>query len=158
MAERREFCYFPVVTEAGIQPPLTVPGDDPAIARLVQYITAQGMMISKMLAEFRTLDNDVVRVVKEAYREAREFASQAVHPTPSEPLLPSQPVLWPRPNINTLDKAIFWIHQQHLLGSIPAAPPVVEPQPIVLSDDEDGDWLSLRPPGEPQQGKSSASP
>ena len=103
VAERREFCFFPVVTEAGIQPPITVPGDDPAIARLVQYITAQGMMIAKMLAEFRTLDNDAVRVVKEAYREARKFASQVICPTPSEPVLSSQPVLWPRPNIVTLD-------------------------------------------------------
>ena len=74
MAERQEFCFSPVVTEAGIQPPTTVPGDNPAIARLVQYITAQGMMISKMLAEFRTLDNDAVRVVTEAYREACKFA------------------------------------------------------------------------------------
>ena len=98
------------MTEAGIQPPLTVPGDDPAIARLVQYITAQGMMIAKMLAEFRTMDNDAVRVVTEAYREARKFASQAVHPTPSEPVLPSQPVLWPSPNIVTLDKALYQIH------------------------------------------------
>ena len=101
-----------------------------------------------MLAEFRTLDNDVVRVVKEAYREARKFASQVVHPTLSEPVLPSQPVLWPRPKIITLDKALFRIHQQHMLGSISTTPPVAEPQPIVISDYEDGDWLSLRPPGE----------
>ena len=104
-------------------------------------------MISKMLAEFRTMDNDVVRVVKEAYREARKFASQAIHPMPSEPVLPSQPVLWPRPNIITLDKALLRIHQQHLLGSISATPPAVEPQPIVVLDDEDG---------EPQPGQSSA--
>ena len=109
-----------------------------------------------MLAEFRTLDNDAVRVVKEAYREARKFASQVICPTPSEPVLSSQPVLWPRPNIVTLDKALLHIHQQHLLGSISATPPAAEPQPIVVSDDEDGDWLSLRPPGEPQQGQSSA--
>ena len=122
----------------------------------MQYITAQGMMISRMLAEFRTLDNDSVRVVKEAYREARKFASQVAHPTLSEPVIPSQPVLWPRPNIITLDKTLFRIHQQHMLGSISATPPVDEPQPIVISDDEDGDWLSLRPPGEPQQSKPSA--
>ena len=108
-----------------------------------------------MLAEFRTLDNDAVRVVKEAYHEARKFGSQAVHPTPSEPVLPSQPVLWPRRNIITPDKTLFRIHQQHMLGSISATPPAVEPQLIVVSDDEDGDWLSLRPPKEPQQGQSS---
>ena len=60
MAERREFCFFPVVTEARIQPPPTLPGDEPAIVHLVQYITAQGMMIAKMPAEFRTIDNDAV--------------------------------------------------------------------------------------------------
>ena len=90
-----------------MQSSLASQGDDPAIARLVQYITAQGMMISQMLAEFRTLDNDAVRVVKEAYRESRKFASQVICPTPSEPVLPSQPVLWPRPNIVTLDKALL---------------------------------------------------
>ena len=139
-----------------MQPSPAIQGDDPAIARLVQYITAQGMMISKMLAEFRTMDNDVVRVVKETHREARKFTSQVVCPTPSELVLSSQPVLWPKPNIITLDKALLWIHQQHLLGSISATPPAVEPQPIVVSDDEDGGWLSLRPPGEPQQVQSSA--
>ena len=113
-------------------------------------------MISQMLAEFRTLDNNAVRIVKEVYREARKFAYQVICPTPSEPVLSSQPVLWPRPNIITLDRALLRIHQQHLLGSISATPPVAEPQPIVLSDNEDGDWHSLRPPGEPQQGKSSA--
>ena len=66
VAGRREFCFFPIVAEAGMQPSPTIQRDDPAIARLVQYITAQGMMISKMLAEFRTLDNDAVRVVMEA--------------------------------------------------------------------------------------------
>ena len=103
-------------------------------------------MIAKMLAEFRTMDNNAVRVVTEAYREARKFASQAIHPMPSEPVLPSQPVLWPKPNIVTLDKALYRIHQQHLLGSVSAKPLVAERQPIVLSDDEYGDWLSLRPP------------
>ena len=77
------------MTEAGIRPPTTIPGDEPAIARLVQYITAQGMMIARMLAEFTTMDNDAVRFVTEAYREARKFASQAVHPTASKLVLPS---------------------------------------------------------------------
>ena len=107
MAARHDFCFYPIVTEVGMQPSPTSQGDDPAIAHLVQYITAQGMMISQMLAEFRTLDNDAVRFVKEAYREARKFASQVICPTPSEPVLSSQPVLWPRPNIVTLDKALL---------------------------------------------------
>ena len=139
-----------------MQPSPAIQGYDPAIALLVQYITAQGMMISKMLAKFGTMDNNAVRIVTEAYREARKFASQAARPTPSEPVLPAQPVLWPKPNIITLDKALLRMHQQHLLGSISATPPAAEPQPILVSDDEDGDWLSLRPPGEPQQGKPSA--
>ena len=149
MAARRDSCFYPIVTEVGMQPSPASQGDDPAIAHLVQYITAQVMMISQMLAEFQTLDNDAVRVVKEAYREAHKFASQVICPTPSGPVLSSQPVLWPRPNIVTLDKALLQIHQQHLLGSISATPPAAESQPIVVSDDEDGDWLSLRPPGEP---------
>ena len=156
VATRREFCFFPIVAEVGMQPSPAIQGDDPAIARLVQYITAQGMMIAQMLAEFRTLDNDAVRVVQEAYRESRKFASQVICPMPSEPVLPSQSVLWPRPNIVTLDKALLRIHRQHFLGSISATPPAAEPQPIEVSHDEDGDWLSLRPPGEPQQGQSSA--
>ena len=83
VAQRREFGFFPIVAEARIQPSSTIQGDDPAIARLMQYITAQGMMISQMLAEFRTPDNDAVRVVKEAYHESRKFASQVIFPTPS---------------------------------------------------------------------------
>ena len=109
-------------------------------------------MISQMLAELRTLDNDAVRVVKEAYLEARKFASQVICPTPSEPVLSSHPVLWPKPNIITLDKSLLRIHQLHFPAAISAPPP----QPIEVSDDEDGDWPSLRPPGEPQQGQSSA--
>ena len=46
MAARRDFCFYPIVTEVGMQPSPASQGDDPAIARLVQYITAQGMMIS----------------------------------------------------------------------------------------------------------------
>ena len=42
VATRREFCLFPIVAEAGIQPSPAIQGDDPAIARLVQYITAPG--------------------------------------------------------------------------------------------------------------------
>ena len=64
MAARRDFCFYPIVTEVGMQPSPAIQGDDPAIARLVQYITTQGMMISKMLAEFRTMDNNVVRFLK----------------------------------------------------------------------------------------------
>ena len=57
-----------------------------AIARLVQYITAQGMLISMLLAEFRSMDSNVVQVVKEAYHKARKFASLDVCPTPSDRL------------------------------------------------------------------------
>ena len=64
VSTRREFCFFPIVAEAGMQPSPAIQGDDLAIARLVQYITAQGMLISKMLAEFRTMDNNVVRFLK----------------------------------------------------------------------------------------------
>ena len=40
VATRREFCFFPIVAEAGMQPSPAIQGDDPAIACLVQYITS----------------------------------------------------------------------------------------------------------------------
>ena len=42
VATRREFCFFPTVSNAVMQPSSISQGDDPTIAR-VQYITAQGM-------------------------------------------------------------------------------------------------------------------
>ena len=48
-------------------------------------------------------------------------------------------------------RAIRRLRRRDVFRHVPAAAPAVEPQPIVVSDDEDGDWLSLRPPGEPQQ-------
>ena len=60
VATRREFCFFPIVAKAGMQPSPAIQGYDPAIALLVQYITAQGMLIAKVLAKFKTMDNDVV--------------------------------------------------------------------------------------------------
>ena len=52
--------FFPTVAKAVMQPSPVSQGDDPAIARLVQYITAQGMLISMLLAEFRAMNNNVV--------------------------------------------------------------------------------------------------
>ena len=42
VAMRQEFCFFPIVAEVGMQTSPAIQGDDPAIARLVQYITARG--------------------------------------------------------------------------------------------------------------------
>ena len=85
VAEKRELWFFPVAAELGSKHPITVREDDPAIARLVQYITAEGMLIAKMIAEFRTLDRDATWVFTEAYREAHQVASQATHPIAIQP-------------------------------------------------------------------------
>jgi hypothetical protein len=43
------------------------------------------------------------------------------------------------------------LHRRDVFGRAPAVAPVVEPQPIVVPEDEGGDWLSLRSPREPQR-------
>lgn len=151
VAEMREFRYFPSASSTGWEFSHAAQEGDPAIVRLVQFISAQGMMIGSILGEFQAIDRDATRVVTEAYREARQAASQIADPMPSGPVLSSQPVPWLKPgtaNLRSIDRTIC-----HLHGFLPAssATPAGEPQPIEVLDDEDRDWLSLRPPGEPQQ-------
>ena len=52
---------------------------------------------------------------------------------------------------NSIRGAIRRLRHQDMFRQAPAVAPAVEPQPIEVSDDEDGSWLSLRPLGEPQQ-------
>jgi hypothetical protein len=97
----------------------------------------------------------------EAYHDARQAASPTTLPLlpnpepPSQPVLPSQPVNpWQPPGIihsSYVSRAIRHFRRRGMLRQGPAVAPAVAPQPIVVLDDEDGDWLSLRPPGEPQQ-------
>jgi hypothetical protein len=154
VAEMREFRHFPSAANTGWEFSNAALDDDPAIARLVQFITAQGMLIGSILGEFKAIDRNATRVVTEAYREARQDASQIADPMPSGPVLSSQPVHWLKPgtvNLQSFDRAVSRLRRQGKLMPASAATPAVEPQPIEVSDEEDGDWLSLRPPGEPQQ-------
>jgi hypothetical protein len=59
----REFRYFPSATSTGCEFFITVEDDDLAIARLVQFIAAQGLLLSGILGEFKSVDRDTLRVV-----------------------------------------------------------------------------------------------
>ena len=108
-------------------------------------------MIGTILGEFKAIDRDATRVVTEAYRKARQAASQITDPMSSGPVLSSQPVPWLKPgtaNLRSIDRTVCHLHRFLPASS---ATPAFEPQPIEVPDDVDRDWLSLRPPSEPQQ-------
>jgi hypothetical protein len=155
VAEMREFCYLPSPSKASREFFNAAGEADPALARLVQFIEAQGLLIGGIIQEFQSLDRDNNRAITEAYRDARQAASQTTLPLLPNPEPPSQPVNpWQPPGIihsSYVARAICRFHRRGMLRQGPAAPPAEAPQPIVVSDDEDGDWLSLCPPGEPQQ-------
>ena len=77
------------------------------------------------------------------------------NPVPPSQLVPSSQLMnpWNSGSIhpNSIQGAIRRLRRQDVLRQVPAAAPAVEPQSIEVSDDEDGSWLSLRPPGEPRQ-------
>ena len=160
IAKMQEFRYFPSSSDTTGRFSSIVGDVDPTTARLVQYIDAQGLLLSGILREFQAIDQDTTRVVTEAYHAAREIASQTTRPLLPNPVPPSQPVP-PSPSVNlfrpvnihpnSIQGAIRRLRRRDVFGQVPAAVPAVEPQPIEVSDDEDGSWLSLRPPGEPQQ-------
>jgi hypothetical protein len=57
---------------------------------------------------------------------------------------------WQPPGIihsSYVARAIRRLRRQGMLRQAPAVPPAEAPRPIVVSDDEDDGWLSLRPPG-----------
>jgi hypothetical protein len=161
VAEMREFRYFPSSSKAGGEFSSAVKEADPALARLVQFIDAQALLIAGIIREFQSLDRDNNRAITEAYRDARQATSQTTLPLlpnpepPLQPVLPSQPVNpWQPPGIihsSHVARAIRRFRRRGMLRQAPAAAPAEAPQPIMVSDDEDGDWLSLHPPGEPQQ-------
>ena len=73
-------------------------------------------------------------------------------------MLRSHSVPWLRPGIinrDSINKAIYRLRYQGLLGQALATSQEVKPQPIKVSDDGGEDWLSLRLLGEPQQDQSS---
>jgi hypothetical protein len=161
VAEMREFRYLPSPSKASREFFNAAGEADPALARLVQFIEAQGLLIGGIIREFQSLDRDNNRAITEAYRDARQAASQTPLPLLPKPEPSSQPVLpsqhmnpWQPPGIiysSYVARAIRRLRRRGMLRQAPAAPPAEAPQPIVVSDDEDDGWLSLRPPGEPQQ-------
>lgn len=77
---------------------------------------------------------------------------------PSNPVPRSHPVPCLRPGIPNCDfisKAIYRLRYQGMLGQALATSQAAELQPIEVSDDEGGDWLNVRLPGEPQQDQPS---
>src|SRR3954470_7308541 len=84
IGEMREFRYFPNVSSFGCELADTSKEADPAIVRLVQFSTAQGLLLSGILGEFKALDGGITQAVGAAYRSGRQGSAQAV-----DPLLPS---------------------------------------------------------------------
>src|SRR3954462_3234888 len=88
--EMREFRYFPNVSSFGCELPDTTKEADPAIVRLVQFSTAQGLLLGGILGEFKALDGGITQAVGAAYRAGRQGSSQAINPLLPNPVLSSQ--------------------------------------------------------------------
>ena len=106
VAEMREFRYLPSPSKASREFFNAAGEADPALARLVQFIEAQGLLIGGIIREFQSLGRDNNRAITEAYRDARQASSQTtllLLPNPEPPLQPvppSQPVNpWQPPGI-----------------------------------------------------------
>src|SRR3954469_9001236 len=92
IGEMREFRYFPSASIRGGEFADATAEADPAIARLVQIVTAQGLLLGDILAGFHDMDNDAARVVQASYRRGRRDTSPAVDLLPSSPVLSSRVV------------------------------------------------------------------
>ena len=68
VAEMWKFRYFPFTSSEGCEFFSTVEDTNSAMARLVQFIAAQGLQLSSILGEFKAINRDTIRVVMEAYR------------------------------------------------------------------------------------------
>src|SRR3954463_9965749 len=88
----REFLYFPNASIRGCEFADTTTEADPAIARLVQFVTAQGLLLGDILAGFHDMDSDAARFVEAAYRRGRRDTSPVVDPLSSSPVLSLQVV------------------------------------------------------------------
>ena len=166
IGEMREFRYFPNASTNGCQIDDTTAEADPAIARLVQFITAQGLLLGEILAGFHDMDSDAARVVEAAYRRGRRDTSPTIDLLPSGPVLSSQVVpssqavspsrvVLPSQLVDECisgavyaDCTILQLYRQGLLQQDQAPAPGVESQLAELLDF--GKHLSLRPPGEPE--------
>src|SRR3954462_868950 len=69
--EMREFRYFLSVSSFGCELADTTKEADPALVRLVQFSTAQGLLLSGILGEFKALDSGVTQAVRAAYCSGR---------------------------------------------------------------------------------------
>src|SRR3954466_13133723 len=92
IGEMREFRFFSNASVRGCEFADTTAEADPAIARLVQFVTAQGLLLGDILAGFHDMDSHAARVVEAAYRRGRRDTSPAVDLLPSRPVLSSQVV------------------------------------------------------------------
>ena len=115
VAEMQEFFYFPSSSDiAGMFS--SIVGDvDPTTTRLVQYIDAQGLLLSGILKEFLAIDQDTTRVVTEAYHAARQIASQTTRSLLPNPVPPSQ-LVPPSQSMNLYRPGI--IHPNSIQGAI----------------------------------------
>src|ERR1043165_4809472 len=64
IGEMREFRYFPNASIHDCEFADTTAEADPAIARLVQFVTAHGLLLGDILAGFHHMDSDAARVVE----------------------------------------------------------------------------------------------
>jgi hypothetical protein len=93
VTEMREFRHLPSSPKASREFSSAAGEADPALARLVQFIKAQGLLIGGIIREFQPLDRDNTQAITEAYRDARQAASPTTLPLLPNPEPPSQPVL-----------------------------------------------------------------
>ena len=115
VGEMQEFCYFPSLSDTAGMLSSIVGDVDPTTARLIQYIDAQGLLLSGILKEFQAMDQDTTRVVTEAYRAARETASQTTRSLLPNPVPPSQ-LVPPSQSVNLFRPVN--IHPNSIQGAI----------------------------------------
>src|SRR3954465_15815118 len=159
----REFRYFPNASSFSCELADTTKEVDPTIVRLVQFSTAQGLLLGGILGEFKAMDSGIMQAIGAAYRAGRQGSAQAVDPLLPSPVLssqvvpPFQVVLPSQPvdechlgtvNADPTNSTILQLYRQGLLQQGPGAAPGVESRLAELLDF--GKHLSLRPPGEPK--------
>ena len=156
----QELHYCPPASDTCCNSSGTVKDADPAIAWLIQFAAAQGLLLFGILKDLKVVDQDATRGVAEAYCTARQVEPQSTQSLllgsvpPSQMVLPSQPVdPYQSRDIhhNSILGAIRRLRRRDVFHQVPLAAPAVEPQPIEVPEDPDKGWLSLRPPREPQK-------
>src|SRR4051812_47204755 len=92
MGEMREFRYFPNVSSFGYELADITKEANPAIARWVQFSTAQGLLLGGILGEFRAICSGTRQAVAAAYRAGRQDTSPAIDALLPNTMLSSQVV------------------------------------------------------------------